>query len=186
MKNDTVKQSQGSSVRYEFTFPEKLRELMEENGTTQKELAAYVGIRPQSLSLYLSGETQPNGDKLLKIAEYYSVSVDYLLTGTRTENAPVRDMLGLSEYTVQNMKLIKDGYFEDAPYMLPMLDALLGNKDFYLTLEHAAVCKQAAIDATGEQAEFYEWKAAQGLESFFLEFLSRNLKAIYHERKQGD
>lgn len=186
MKNDTVKQSQGGSPLYEFTFPEKLRELMEENKTTQKELAAYVGIRPQSLSLYLTGETQPNGDKLLKIAEYYHVSVDYLLTGTRPENAPVREMLGLSEDAVQCMRLIKDGYFEDAPYMLPLLDALLCSKDFYLFLERAAVCKQKADKSYPEMAEFYEWKAAQGLTSFFLDFLSHDLKAIYHERKQGD
>lgn len=173
------------SERYTAHFAATLRALMEEKGTTQKELAAFVGIRPQSLAQYCSGETQPNGDKLLKIAEYFSVTVDYLLTGTIFEDIPVREMLGLSESTVENMKLVKDGYFEDSPYMLPLLDCLLGDKGFYTSLEKAAYWQQSGADEPGEDVkEFYRWKAAKALEDYLLDFLAKDLQAVYTERQK--
>lgn len=165
-----------SLERYEAHFAATLRALMAEHGTTQKELAAFVGIRPQSLAQYYAGETTPNGEKLLKIAEYFDVTTDYLLTGTVIENIPVYEMLGLSQRTVENMKLIKDGYFEDSPYMLPMLDMMLGDKDFYGALEHAASWLQGGKEDVAERRDYYEFKAMQILQSYLLEFLSRDFQ----------
>ena len=166
------------SDRYNSQFASTLRMLMEKNGTTQKQLADFVNIRPQTLAQYCSGETQPNGDKLLKIAEYYHVTVDYLLTGTVIENIPVYEMLGLSEQTVENMRLVKDGYFEDTPAMLSILDRLLGDKDFYIALEKAATYYSMARQHNdsgeqNEQAQFYEWKAEQYMQGYLLEFFSK-------------
>ena len=166
------------SDRYSAHFASTLRMLMESNGTTQKQLAEFVNIRPQTLAQYCSGETQPNGEKLLKIAEYYHVTVDYLLTGTVIENIPVYEMLGFSPNTVENLRLVKDGYFEDTPLMLSMLDRLLGDKDFYIALEKAATYYGMAKQHTdsGEQderAQFYEWKAEQYMQGYLLEFFSK-------------
>ncbi len=153
---------------------------------TQKELAAHLGVRPQTVSLYCTGESLPNCEQLLKIAEYFGVTADYMITGRMPENKPVREMLGLSETAVQNLRLVNDGYFEDSPLMLPMLDSLLNSKDFYLVLAKAADIQQAGVEAGTELKEFYEWKASQALTDFFLHFLSHDLQAIYNERKRGD
>ena len=83
------------------------------------------------------------------------------MTGRRIENKPVRELLGLSENTVQSMKLVKEGYFEDSPYMLAALDTLLGNKDFYLSMEQAANWYGKKEQAPDDMKEFCEWKAAQ-------------------------
>lgn len=163
---------------YNSHFAATLRALMEKHGTTQKELADFVGVRPQTLSLYCTGETQPNVDKLLKIAEYYRVTTDFLITGTILEDVSAREMLGLSERTIENMKLVNDGYFEDSPYMLPLLDCILGDKDFYAALERAAYWQQnGAEDA--DRADYYEFKATRALEDYFLELFKRDLQAIY-------
>ncbi len=162
-----------SIERYNAHFASTLRKLMEQHGTTQKELAAFVGIRPQSLAQYVSGETTPNGEKLLKIAEYYKVTTDYLLTGVVIENIPVYEMLGFSENTVENLKLVKDGYFEDTPGMLSLLDSLLSEKDFYLSLESALNWNKKKAGKGIDYQEFCEWKGAQFLESFLLEFIAR-------------
>lgn len=165
---------------YNSHFASTLRDLMDEHKTTQKELAEFVGVRPQTLSLYCTGETQPNVDKLLKIAEYFNVTTDYLITGTVIEDIPVREMLGFSERTVENLKLVKDDYFEDSPYMLPLLDCLLGEKGFYTALDKAGVWKQNSVQTKAvDLREFYEWKAVQALETFLLDFLSRDLRAEY-------
>lgn len=176
------KTRKGSSIElYNSHFAATLRDLMDRNGTTQKELADFVGVRPQTLSLYTTGETQPNVDKLLKIAEYFHVTTDFLITGTVLEDIPVREMLGLSERTVENMKLIKDGYFEDSPYMLSLLDRLLGDKDFYLALEKAATWYgmkrqlEAADGGRESETEFYEWKAEKYMETYLLDFMQAGI-----------
>lgn len=175
----TQTEKRNSSIdRYNACFASTLRWLMAQHGTTQKELAQFVGIRPQSLAQYCSGDTTPNGEKLLKIAEYYHVTTDYLLTGIVVEDIPVREMLGLSEQTVENMRLVKDGYFEDTPAMLSILDRLLGDKDFYIALEKAATYYGMARqhNDSGEQderAQFYKWKAEQYMQGYLLEFFSK-------------
>lgn len=181
-KKAMPKTRKGSAIDlYNSHFAATLRALMEKNGTTQKEIAAAVGIRPQTLSLYCTGETQPNVDKLLKIAEFFNVTTDYLITGTVLEDIPAREMFGLSERTIENMKLVKDGYFEDSPYMLPLLDRLLGDKDFYESLDRAAQNKRTAAH-NPEQADFYEWKAEQDLQTYLLEFLSKNIDVTEQEQ----
>ena len=154
---------------------------------TLKELADYLGVRPQTVALYRSGESLPNSEQILKIAKFFDVTTDYMITGLTVENKPIREQLGLSESTIQNMRLVNDGYFEDCPYMLPMLDGLLGNKDFYLALESAANFQQEAeAEQDASLREFYSWKAAQILSSFLLDFLNHNIQAIYRERKERE
>lgn len=60
---------------------EKLRELRKEKGISLKELGAEVGVAESTMSLYENGKRQPDYETLLKLAEYFGVSVDYLLRG---------------------------------------------------------------------------------------------------------
>ena len=57
----------------------RLRELRENNSKTQVELAAYLHIKQNTYSQYESGTRQIPIDLLIRIAEYYGVSVDYIL-----------------------------------------------------------------------------------------------------------
>lgn len=80
----------------DYCFPEMIRKLMKEHPvtgkvTSQKTLAVYIGIRPQSLSLYCTGESKPNAEKLLKIADYFGVTADYLLVGYSDNNRMAAD-----------------------------------------------------------------------------------------------
>lgn len=70
----------------EYKLPETLRHLMHKHPhtgkkTTQKELARHLGIRPQTVSLYLLGKSLPSAKNCLAIADYFGVSVDCLLIG---------------------------------------------------------------------------------------------------------
>lgn len=176
--------------RYNSHFASTLRMFMAHHpdtgaSTTQKALATFLDVRPQTVSLYCTGESLPNCEQLLRIAEYFNVTTDFLMTGKRIENAPIRDMLGLSERTVQNLKLIKDGYFEDTPTMLAMLDCLLGDKDFYSSLEKAAQALESKSDADADEyRQFCEWKASDALQTYFLEFFSRDLLSVYSQNKK--
>lgn len=70
----------------EYKLPETLRRLMNRHPhtgkkTTQKELAQSIGIRQQTVAQYLAGKTVPTAKNCLAIANYFGVSVDYLLIG---------------------------------------------------------------------------------------------------------
>jgi transcriptional regulator with XRE-family HTH domain len=174
---------------YNARFATTLRAFMNEHPdtgerTTQKTLADYLDVRPQTVSYYCTGESLPNCEQLMKIADFFGVTADFLMTGRRTENKPVREMLGLSERTVQNMKLVKEGYFEDSPYMLDELDCLLGDKVLYISVEKALEWYERKRGAPDDMQEYCEWKAAQFMQSFLLEFFSRDLRAM-HEKMRG-
>jgi transcriptional regulator with XRE-family HTH domain len=179
------------SEKYNAPFATHLRACMAvhpDTGskTTQAALAAYLNVRPQTVAYYVNGESLPNCEQLQKIADYFHVTCDYLMTGRRVENQPARELLGLSETTVQNIKLVRDGYFEDSPYMLAFLDTLLGKKDFYVSVEKAVDSLRQKENSPPDMAEYCEWKAAQYMQGFLLSFVSQDIPDIYMEKRKYD
>ena len=63
---------------------QRLRDLREDRDWTQKELAAMLGMSQTGYSKYETGENDIPTDILIKLADFYDVSVDYLLN--RTDN----------------------------------------------------------------------------------------------------
>ncbi|MCH5339638.1 MAG: helix-turn-helix transcriptional regulator [Acetatifactor sp.] len=61
-----------------------LKQLREENGLAQKEVAAILHVSNGTMSNYENGIHSPNLDTLCAIADYYGVSVDYLLGRTES------------------------------------------------------------------------------------------------------
>lgn len=60
-------------------FKERVKNLMERDGISQKELANLSGISEASVSRYLSGDLKPRMDILTNIAKVFSVSTSYLV-----------------------------------------------------------------------------------------------------------
>lgn len=67
-------------------FNTRLKELRLERGQTQKELANAIEVGRTTVSEYESGKIVPKQEGLLKIANHFNVSVDYL-TGVSNERA---------------------------------------------------------------------------------------------------
>lgn len=57
----------------------RLRELRGEKGITQKELARVLNVCPQTVGYYENSVNMPTPEMLIKIADYFDVTVDYLL-----------------------------------------------------------------------------------------------------------
>lgn len=66
----------------------KLRELRKKNGLTMKELGRKVGVAESTISQYETGKRQADYEILLKISDFFGVSVDYILTGKEPEKTP--------------------------------------------------------------------------------------------------
>jgi transcriptional regulator with XRE-family HTH domain len=63
-------------------FHERLRAIRDKHGLKQNEAAQKVGIKNNTLSSYESGDRQPDYNTLIKLADLYETSVEYLLRGT--------------------------------------------------------------------------------------------------------
>jgi len=86
-----------------FVFSERIRELREERNETQAEVAKGVGITLPSYAAYEKGRS-PKFDVLRAIANYYDVTIDYLLGNSNARKAKNRDVmetLGLSEKAIE-------------------------------------------------------------------------------------
>lgn len=61
-------------------FSNKLRNLIEERNLTQKKVANDLNIAPSTMGGYVQGSSEPDFETLKRIAEYFNVSADYLLS----------------------------------------------------------------------------------------------------------
>jgi len=73
-----------------MTLGQRLQQLLDEFDESQVQLAAFLGIPKQTLHGWIKDLREPPHQVLKKIADHYSVSVDYLLgrTNVRTPNPP--------------------------------------------------------------------------------------------------
>ncbi len=60
-------------------FKQRLKECRERKGISQRELAQYLGIPPGSISYYEGGQNIPPLDKVYILADFFGVSIDYLV-----------------------------------------------------------------------------------------------------------
>lgn len=72
----------GDFMRYEMLKFENIRSLRIDGGYTQAQIAEYLNIKQNTYSQYEIGTLNYPIDALLKLADFYGVSVDYLLGRT--------------------------------------------------------------------------------------------------------
>lgn len=102
-----------SGKAFQSPFAVALRALMSEKPiTTQEKLAEVTGKTRQTVSQYVNGISEPGYDTLVKIADFFNVSVDYLLgrSDIQTTDPTVRQIAketGLNEKTVKTLQLLQ-------------------------------------------------------------------------------
>ena len=78
-------------------FGERLRKMRREADITQKQLADFLNVKAAAVGKYEScPRAYPSIENLIKIADYFHVSIDYLLRGTKnltTENNVSGDLM---------------------------------------------------------------------------------------------
>lgn len=65
-----------------------LRGIREDHDIKQKEIAAYLNVSQNTYSQYETGIIALTAEVLIKLADYYNVSIDYLLD--RTNNPKIQ------------------------------------------------------------------------------------------------
>lgn len=59
-------------------FGQRLKELREENGLSQRQLAAIIGTSQPNLQRWEKGQFEPDQKTTIIIADFFNVSIDYL------------------------------------------------------------------------------------------------------------
>ena len=185
-----VKQNTNSAI---YRFPDVLYFLLNKpvkdgKTTTYKALGEAVGVRQQTISQYVSGQSQPTAEVLLKIAKFFNISVDLLLTGVSAKNKSYNEELGLSESSIELLKKAK-GYAEqkdtDRANTIPYLDELLSDKEFFQFLEdlHYYVENLKTAEAMDDEMrerfkglnveDYFVWKLQMLVQEFALKEINK-------------
>ena len=186
---------------YDGIFHSRLRDLIEEHDITKQKLSEEIGVSRQAISQYCDGSTIPNADKLLKIAEFFNVSTDYLLGSTeaQTTDTDIKFMCeytGIKDTSINNLHYLKEGkrsseFFlgDKIPYdySFDFLDFLFGGTEYYngfSLLSKISEYKNMLISQTEnllKETDTYSNLSKEHIET--LNFFSESDKERYFKRE---
>lgn len=90
------------------TIGNRINTLLAEQNKKQKDLAAYLGVQDNTISYFASGRRLPNTGQIIKIAEFFNTSCDFLLGLTKVNTVDkdkrfVCESTGLSKEAVESL-----------------------------------------------------------------------------------
>lgn len=120
---------------YNEVFPTVLRSLMERRNVTQYRLANIVGKTRQTVSYYCDGSSSPDWKTIVKIADFFGVSTDYLLGKTdvqipSAEFQAVVSYTGLSADNVASLNTMKGAADDNGPFVYNAKREVKGNQPY--------------------------------------------------------
>lgn len=117
--NDNLKESS--------VFGERLRELREIRGLTQVQLAEILHTSKQSIWNYEAKHREPSIQTLLEIANYFNVTVDYLVGNSEYKTPYEKELYSYGIFTKDTLNNISKRNVSH----ISILNALLCSDDFY-------------------------------------------------------
>lgn len=91
----------------------KLREIRHRAGLTMKELADRIGCSESAVSQYETGKRQPDYETLLKISDYFGVSVDDILGNGKADQETERLLEQLKRPELRELIDIASGFTKE-------------------------------------------------------------------------
>lgn len=149
------------------TLGNNIKYIREKNKETQKDLANYLFISFQSVSKWEKGETTPDIYTLLKIAQHYNVSLNYLL-GFDSEN--------------YNKKVLLDFVIDDFPITYNEKSNFSVWTDFEINNSIALPSKTINNRHRCDASEIY--RASDNLQDIVIAFNEEG-KIIYMSERTG-
>ena len=104
---------------------ENLKKAIDKSGMTREQIAVKVGCDTSSITKYYNGDRYPKTDIIIKLAELFNISTDYLLGITKIETA-----LKTDDNTALRISCDYTGLNEDA---INQIRTMMSNFDIELT-----------------------------------------------------
>ena len=77
-----------------MTLNERIFDLLSRKEKTQTDIARLLNIRPTTVSEWRKGKYTPSVANCVALADFFGVSLDYLITGREPRGAPVQQIIG--------------------------------------------------------------------------------------------
>ena len=120
-------------------FTKRLKSLRGNN--SQKAVAKEIGTDQQTLSRYETGDRTPDAEMLLRIADYYNVSTDYLLGRTEIPSIPTdgklqaaAEVTGLSDAAITSLQKLYEN--NNMTWKTEILNMILESDEFLHILHY--------------------------------------------------
>jgi len=118
----------------EVTQMNRIKELRKLKKVSQKEVASNLGIAQNTLSTWEVGRYEPDSDSLVKLADYFNVSIDYLLGRSDEKRPAVPEDDGSHKNEVlvrsRNGMVVQKSYTdEQIKFIISLIDAIPDNDD---------------------------------------------------------
>lgn len=85
----------------------RIKYLRKEEKLTQEQLGKYIGFSANAIGQYETGIREPNFETLIKLADYFNVSIDYLLGRTTQRNLEFVNNEKLEPYKKEFIDYVK-------------------------------------------------------------------------------
>lgn len=96
-----------------------LKKVRQEKGVTAKAVADELGILPDTYRSYETGRREPNLETLIAIANYYNVSIDYLLGRPTAPEPKTPEQLLATLAELKNFDELEEALFEQYMQLPP-------------------------------------------------------------------
>lgn len=107
----------------------RIRELREEKGMQQKELAIDLCVSQPTVSDWESGRKVPSARSTQKLADYFNVSIDYLLGRDEKKPAPT-DGYRLNEREKELIRLFRELNQEGQELLVDTADTMVSSDKY--------------------------------------------------------
>lgn len=101
-----------------------LKKLRQKKGVTQIDVAKIIGVSKSTYSYWEMDKYQPDNESLFKLADYFGVSIDYLLGRDNSDNS-----LEIDDFTYALYNETKELTEEDKKQLIAMARFLKSQKD---------------------------------------------------------
>ncbi len=169
---------------YNALFPKRLRQLIEQNDTNQQRLSEYLDISHQAVSNYCAGVSSPDWEGLSKIADYFCVSVDYLIgrTAVKMVNTDLRavcEYTGLTQESILKLSTATAVGTEEDKIRAEFLSFLINSKHLTELIDEIRLAK--AYEITGGKLQRWNGRDInmRDLQEFIVNQVIREIIASY-------
>lgn len=188
----------------------RIGELRRSKGLTLKKMGELLNIRDNTLSQYETGKREPQLGMMIEIANFFGVSVEYLMGKTDKRDYPLdtdddaiellqklennevhyydfsaESSLKLALWSVENQKLLKDRYpklFEEARFFIDHIESSHRSLKWYTDMRKKDNAKLDRIIELLELAMYDDFQGASISE--VLEFLEESERISYEDLKK--
>lgn len=129
---------------------QRIKQLREDSGMDQKELAKKVGILNASLSDYENDKSEPSLKNAMKLAEALGVSIDFLVKGEKEPlDKIIEQKTGLTANAIRTLRRINSYDMDYAD----IISQLFETQEFLDAITEIGTAKQIILDDASQSSE---------------------------------